>query len=62
MDLINQLTGLVDQKYITLAIVAYLASQAMGRIYAAVVNGGGLRSILSAVWLGTNTPKQKESK
>lgn len=33
----------------------------IGRAYQAVVNGGGLKGIFSALFLGTNTPKPQES-
>ncbi len=35
------------------------ASVMVGRVYQAVVNGGGIKGILSAIWLGTNSPKVK---
>lgn len=33
----------------------------IGRVFQSVISGGGLRSILSAVWLGTNVPKKRET-
>ena len=57
-SLIEQLNGIVPAKYVTYATAAYVASQAAGRIYHAIVQGGGLRGIISALWFGTNTPKQ----
>jgi hypothetical protein len=57
-EIVNGLNGIIDPKYVTWATVAYLASQALGRIYLAIVNGGGLKSIFSAVWLGSNKPKE----
>lgn len=29
----------------------------LGRAYHALANGGGLKGVVSAIWLGTNTPK-----
>ncbi len=61
MEFVEQLSGLVDKKYITLLTVAFIGSQVLGRIYQAIVSGGGLRSICRAIWLGTNTPTVKEN-
>lgn len=31
----------------------------IGRAYHALANGGGIKGILSSIWLGTNSPKVK---
>lgn len=41
-----------------LAVLAL--SPFVGRAYQAVVSGGGFKKIISAIWLGTNTPKPVE--
>lgn len=60
MDIIDQLNGIVPAKYVTWATAAFLASQVLGRAYQAIVKGGGLRSIVRGIWLGTNTPKDEQ--
>jgi hypothetical protein len=60
MDLIEQLNGLVSSDAMNWIVIAFIGSQVLGRAYTAVVKGGGLKSIVSAIWLGTNTPKDTE--
>jgi len=55
MEFIDQLTAVVPTKYVAWLTFLYVVSQGLGRIYKAIVNGGGLKSILSAIWLGTNS-------
>lgn len=59
MEIIDQLAGIIPPKYVTYLTALFIASQVLGRIYQAIVSGGGLRSILRGIWLGTNTPKPK---
>lgn len=40
-------------------VAAFAISLIVGRVYKAIVNGGGLKSILASVWLGTNQPTKK---
>jgi len=39
-------------------ITVFIVTQILGRAYAAIRNEGGLKSILCAIWFGTNTPKK----
>jgi len=57
-EIINQLTAIVPPKYAALLTTLFVASQVLGRIVQAVRTGGGLKSILSSIWLGTNKPKE----
>jgi hypothetical protein len=54
-ELINNLNSIVPPKYQALIGASLIA----GRIIQAIRNGGGLKGILSSIWLGTNTPKPK---
>lgn len=36
------------------------ASVLIGRAYHALASGGGIKGILSSIWLGTNAPKKKQ--
>lgn len=57
-DIINQLNGVIDAKYVTWLTAAFVASQVLGRLYQAIVKGGGIRAMARAIWFGTNTPKE----
>jgi hypothetical protein len=37
-----------------------LISPYITRAYHAIVNGGGLRGVINAIWFGTNVPKDKQ--
>lgn len=54
-DIVNSISGIIPPKYQFLIG----ASLILGRIIQAIRNGGGLKSIIASVWLGTNTPKVK---
>lgn len=56
-DIINQLNGIIPSKYLSLLTALYVFSTAAGRIVQAIRTGGGLKSILTGLWLGTNVPK-----
>lgn len=56
-EIINQLNGIIPAKYVTYITLFWLASQNLGRVIQSIRNGGGLKAILSGLWLGTNTPK-----
>ena len=43
-------------KYHTLAVAIVLLSPYLTRAWHALMTGGGLRGVFSAIWLGTNTP------
>ena len=52
-DLINQLSP----SHVAYATAAWVLIQALGRAYAAIVKGGGLKGIWAGLLFGTNTPK-----
>ena len=58
-ETLDQITSVVPPKYAALLTTAFVASQVLGRILQAIRTGGGLKSILASIWLGTNQPKQK---
>lgn len=51
------LLDLVPEPWRSRLLFAVLLSPFIGRTYHAVVTGGGLKAIISAIWLGTNAPK-----
>ena len=55
-DIVNQVNAVVPPKYQFLIGLSLI----VGRIIQAIRNGGGLKSIVASVWLGTNTPKPKD--
>lgn len=44
------------------ALIFLALSPYVTRAYHAIAAGGGIRGVLSAIWLGTNTPKSKDEK
>ena len=52
-EIINSISGIIPPKYQSLIA----ASLILGRIIQAIRTGGGLKGILSSIWLGTNVPK-----
>jgi len=56
-EILNQITSIIPPKYAALLTTLFVASQVFGRILQAIRTGGGLKSILASVWLGTNAPK-----
>jgi hypothetical protein len=59
-EIVNQLNGIIPQKYLSLLTALFVGSQVLGRIAQSIRSGGGLRSIIRGIWFGTNTvtPKQ----
>ena len=49
----------LPEKWRLWVIIIALASPYLTRAYYAVANGGGLKGIARAIWLGTNTPKDE---
>lgn len=52
-DIINSISSIIPPKYQSLIA----ASLILGRVIQAIRTGGGLKGILSSIWLGTNVPK-----
>lgn len=62
MNPLDQFTGLLDSKTAHVLTLLSVGAGVVGRIYKAVVNGGGFVSIWHALLYGTNTPNpQTES-
>lgn len=57
MNELDQLAGLLDSKTAHVLTVLGVGAGVVGRIYKAIVNGGGFVSIWHALLYGTNTPK-----
>lgn len=53
-DLVDKV---VPPKYHVWAVALLAVSPYVTRAYHAIANGGGIRGIFSAIWLGTNLPK-----
>lgn len=56
LTLPQELMDVVGPKYLPWINIVLVISFMAGRIYHAVVKGGGLKGIACALWLGTNTP------
>jgi hypothetical protein len=54
-ETLNTINGIIPPKYQFLIGLSLI----LGRVIQAIRNGGGLKSIIASVWLGTNTPKAK---
>lgn len=52
-EILAKITGVIPPQYQKLI----LASMILGRVLQAIRTGGGLKSILASIWLGTNQPK-----
>lgn len=48
--------SLIPEPWRSRVILIIVFSPIIGRAYKAIVNGGGIKGIISAIWLGTNTP------
>lgn len=51
--------SLIPEPWRSRLVLTAILSPIAGRVYKAIVNGGGIKGILSAIWLGTNTPEKK---
>lgn len=52
-DIINSISSIIPPKYQFLIGLSLI----LGRVIQAIRTGGGLKSILASIWLGTNHPK-----
>lgn len=59
MTELNQLLGFVPEKYRSTVVLIVAVSPYVTRSIYALMNGRGLKGVLSSIWLGTNVPKQK---
>ena len=55
----DDLIKIIPEKWRGTFLVLAVISPYITRAYHAISTGGGLRSILSSIWFGTNTPKPK---
>jgi hypothetical protein len=56
-DLTNTLLPFIPEKYRPLVGALIVTSPLITRALYAVMNRGGIKGVISAIWLGTNTPK-----
>ena len=56
-ELINTLLPFIPEGYRPKVAALIILSPYLTRAYYALISGGGLRGIISSVWLGTNVPK-----
>lgn len=56
----QDLIKLLSPEHVTYATAVYVLCQSLGRVYAAIVKGGGLKGIWSGLIFGTNTPKNEK--
>lgn len=59
-EILEPLATVIPPKYAGMLAFLLVLSQVLGRIFQALRTGGGLKSLFSAIWLGTNQPKAKE--
>ena len=59
-DIANQLLPFLPTQYRAKALALLAISPYLTRAFYALQKGGGLRGILSSIWLGTNMPKAVE--
>jgi hypothetical protein len=59
----NDIPGidLLPEKLRVWAVLVILWLPFITRAYFSITKGGGLKSILAAFWLGTNTPKEPKN-
>jgi hypothetical protein len=57
MNEIDKLLGFVPEKYRPYLMLTVMLSPYVTRSIYAIMQGGGLKGILRAIWLGTNAPK-----
>jgi hypothetical protein len=55
----NEIIRLIPPEYAIYGTLAWVVLQALGRAYAAIAKGGGLRGIYHGLIFGTNTPVKK---
>jgi hypothetical protein len=57
MNEIDKLLAFIPEKYRSAVVLLVAASPYVTRALYSVMNGGGLKGIITSIWLGTNTPK-----
>jgi hypothetical protein len=61
-ETLSKLVGALPEHWRNTAIVLAIASPYISRAIQSLRTGGGLRGMLSGIWLGTNQPKPPEGK
>lgn len=59
-EIFEPLATVVPQKYAGQLALLLVVSQVLGRAFHALRAGGGLKSLFTSVWLGTNTPRANQ--
>ena len=57
MNEIDKMLGFIPERYRSAVVLTVMLSPYVTRALYSVMNGGGIKGILKAIWLGTNTPK-----
>lgn len=57
----NEILNLIPAKYHATIAIVLAVSPYITRALHALMNGRGVKGILSAIWLGTNTPKAPDA-
>ena len=57
MKELEGILGFIPEKYRSLVVLTVMLSPYVTRAIYAIMHGGGIKGILTAIWLGTNTPK-----
>lgn len=52
----------IPEKWRGTILILIALSPYLTRGFHALINGGGIRGVASAIWFGTNTPKKDETK
>ena len=58
MGEIDKILGFIPEKYRSAVVLIVALSPYVSRAIYSVINGGGIKGIITAIWLGTNVPKQ----
>lgn len=54
----DPITTFLPEPYKTYVLLFFAVTPLLGRAFQALRNGGGIRGIINAIWLGTNVPKE----
>lgn len=57
MNELDSILAFIPEKYRGATLLAVMLSPYVTRAAYALMNNGGLRGVVRAIWLGTNTPK-----
>ena len=57
MNEADPIASFLPEPYKTYVLLFFAVSPFLGRAFQALRNGGGIKGIVQAIWLGTNVPK-----